>query len=545
LLSSASVLAYHYQRSRNEEKAGRYEQMRHAYGEAIFNRDEAIAYSGELPEINEAMERPLDEGGRRAIPKVLRCLLSAVRSLKLYPADSPAIARSRGQAMETLTGLLDKNPTVMLSQTHRTLRANGAGLDVTDYRALSEAFMDLMDRADLEAVRFRLGLLDEELHVLLQTFAELKPGEIGRGFWRKLREEKGLKYVELQQQPSSAVRRVMKSKRPEAASQPPSSVLFAPEEELQDEELAAVPAILRAFLGAAKNARLYPIDSRPVTGAIRELHEALASVLDRRAILNLASADQALIVNGAKVNTRDYSELAQTFLAFVQAMQLTNISFSAELSEGDVRSFIGALRQVSSRSGDESAWDDLLERHDLSNISVNQSRYELAWRQPTLLEEPQPPSDGHHESKEEKYSSALERTIAEVPLEQLEADFPILVWKLLEEGQTEPIRLLLARMFDGYAARRIEGRERTIRAISRAFGHVSFAKRNHFSQTGLGDLLECLRSERDPQILRELVSLLNQISMESIQLGDYRLAGLVVQGIRERRKAMEEQEPAL
>ncbi len=522
--------------------------MRRAYGEATFNADEAVVYSGELPELDKQVELPLDEEGLRDVHRVLRSVLSAVRSLKLYPAESPAIARSRGQVKEILDQLLARNPVVRLSRTQRTLRANDQPLDVAEYRSLADAFIDLMDQADLDAIRFRREVPGEELYVVLQTLAELEPKKIGRRFWRKLREDKSLRHVEPQQLPSSAIRRARRSKKRKSNRKSKKSHTpqpFAPEEELRDDELTAVPDIIRAFLGAAKNARLYPIDSRPVTRAIRELHDALRTVLNKRAMLSLARADDALIVNGAKVNTRDYAELAESFFAFVEAMQLTTISFSAELSEQDVGTFIDALRQVSVRSGSESAWDELLDRHELSNVSVNQSSYELTWRQQILPEEAQRDSDVGEKPEEKKTASQLEESIANAPLEQLQADFPVLVWKLLEDRESDAFLLLVGRLFDGYASRHIDQRERTIQAVSYAFEHVNLAKRSQFAQTALRDLLDCLREERDPKILPKLVGLLNQISMEGVQLGDYQLAGQVVQSIRERRKRLRENEPAL
>ncbi len=449
------------------------------------------------------------------------------------------------------TGFWGQNPVIRLSRTQRTLRVNDQPLKEAEYRSLTKAFIELMDEADLDAIRFRRVVPEEELDVVLQTLAELEPKKIARRFWRKLRKERNLQHVEPQQLPSSAVRQVRKSKKGKSkrtgkGSPPPAP--FGPEEELRDEELTTVPNILRAFLGAAKNARLYPIDSRPVTRAVKELYQALEAVLNKRAILNLACADDVLIVNGAKVNTHDYSELAQSFLAFVNAMQLNTISFSAELSEQDVRSFIDALRQVSARSGSESesAWDDLVDQHDLSHVSVNESSYELAWRQQASPEEPQSASDvGEEEPEARKTASKLEDSIANAPLEQLQKDFPVLVWKLLEERHSDAFPLLVGRLFEDYASRHIEQRERTIQAVSLAFEHVNLAKRSQLAEASLQVLLECLRSEQDPKILPLLIAVLNQISMESVQIGDYQLAGSVVQCIRERRKRLREEEPAL
>ena len=539
------MLAYHFQRSANQEKARRYERMRRAYGEATFNGEEAVNYSGELPELDAQTELPLDEESLPIVHDFLRSVLSAVRSLKLYPAESPAIARARRQVKDVLDRLLGQNPVVRLSRTQRTLRVNDQPLKVAEYRSLTKAFIELMDQADLDAIRFRRDVPEEELDVVLQTLAELEPRKIGRRFWRKLRGERNLQHVEPQQLPSSAVRRVRKSRKGKTkrkGSSTPSQ--FGPEEELREDELTAVPNILRTFLGAAKNARLYPIDSQPVTRAVKELHHALATVLNKRAILNLACADDALIVNGAKVNRHDYAELTQSFLAFVDGMQLNTISFSAELSEQDVRSFIDALRQVSAHSGSDSAWDELIEKHELTHVSVNQASYELAWRGQGTGEESVAASDVV-EPEEKEAPSKVEHSIANASLEQLQADFSALVRKLLEGRHLDAFSLLVGRLFEDYASRHIEQRERTIQAVSHAFEHVNLAKRSQLAQAALHDLLECLRSERDPKILPMLVAVLNQISMESVQIGDYQLAGLVVQRIREQRKRLREEEPAL
>jgi diguanylate cyclase (GGDEF)-like protein len=98
---SASILAYHFKRSANQEKATRYEQMQSDLRRRTFDRDEAEQYTGDsLVEQDEdgPSEDKLSPEALQHLPNLFRTLVTTVRSVQLYPPDSKPTRRRARQS---------------------------------------------------------------------------------------------------------------------------------------------------------------------------------------------------------------------------------------------------------------------------------------------------------------------------------------------------------------------------------------------------------------------------------------------------------------
>jgi len=102
LLPSAAILAWHFSRSANLEKARTYEQQYQEYSTTVFAADEALQYSGELDAVTPYS--PLDPVTLKDLPYFFRSFLIALRGTKLYPAGS----KVRTDALHQLKGMLDR-----------------------------------------------------------------------------------------------------------------------------------------------------------------------------------------------------------------------------------------------------------------------------------------------------------------------------------------------------------------------------------------------------------------------------------------------------
>ena len=305
---SASLLAYHFKRSANRDKAARYDQIQSDLRRRTFDREEAERYTGEslVEEDGGPRDEKLGAVALAQLPNLFRTLVTTVRSVQLYPADSKPIQKAYETAFDAVAAVLAFEEHLELSRSKGVLLANGHKVDVNDFRLLANSYLELLDRAELESIDFRRGLSPDELNAVLTQLGQLKPELIDGSFWKAFASERRFEHISLRQLRYSEVR-----KRRGGSRAAPGGAAA----ELGPEEWSQVPRILRALLGAAKNVKLYPLGSRQVSSAIDQLLEELSTMLTRRPVLTLARAEGSLLVNGAKAPTGGFEALSDSVVA--------------------------------------------------------------------------------------------------------------------------------------------------------------------------------------------------------------------------------------
>ncbi len=168
---------------------------------------------------------------------------------------------------------------------------------MSDWTALAESLLELLDRFELQSLTFQRGVEEAELRTLLVALASTKPESITPGFWKTMALEHALKHIQPQQVRYANVVRARGAAGRRAAGE---------EERLDAQDLAEIPKILRALQATAKAVRLYPVESEPVARAVEQFHASLQDVLFRRQTLTLACAGHALLGNGARLDTAGY-----------------------------------------------------------------------------------------------------------------------------------------------------------------------------------------------------------------------------------------------
>jgi hypothetical protein len=98
---SASVLAYHFQRAADHEKASRYDHI-HDLQAGTFDPDEAAHYTGEhlAKQEEESRDEKLGAGALAQLPNLFRAVVTAVRSVTLYPLDSQPVQKAYQAAFD-------------------------------------------------------------------------------------------------------------------------------------------------------------------------------------------------------------------------------------------------------------------------------------------------------------------------------------------------------------------------------------------------------------------------------------------------------------
>ncbi|UCC73699.1 MAG: diguanylate cyclase [Gemmatimonadota bacterium] len=528
LLPSASLLAYHFKRSANQEKARRWEQAQLDFSKSVFDADEAAQYTTEALETEEEEERRLDPKSVPRVPYVLRTFMSAVRNIQLYPPESKTISDALRDVHEALEVILDMNERLHLSQAQRVLLANGQRLEVSRFHMLANSFLKLLTRFELQGIIFRRGVTRDEIRALLMALGTLKPEAIHQGFWRSFSLEHRLETIELRQVRYSRLRR----KKGRVALRQP----VAQEEELGPQELAHVPKIIRLLQGAAQNARLYPMESRPVARSLEQLHEALQGVLSRRQVLTLARADRSLLVNGAKVDTAGYAPLASNLIELLDSAGITSITFSANIPQTELHTFIDALREPPASGADAYFWEDFAKEKRLAHLAFNQRHY-AAGVVESLLGSVE--FEVEEEELDESETAELAQQMLEKPAEALRDALPRFGKELLVRGEQRLMQRLLKRLFEGFPEQDPRDREITVLGCRALLDGLILGLQHKLTELSVDHLLGALENETEPRVLQELATALYGMANCALYFADYQAASRILMEVKSRQEALE------
>ncbi len=519
---SASILAYHFKRSANREKAARYDQIQIDLRRRTFNREEAEHYTGEslIEEDEGPREEKLGPEALAQLPGLFRTLVTTVRSVQLYPPDSKPIQKAYQTAFDAVAAVLSFADHVELARASGVLLANGHKVDVNDFRLLANSYLELLDRAELESVGFRRGLSLEELKALLTQLGQLKPELIDGSYWKTFAAERRLEHVSLRQLRYSEVRR---RKGKGAAS-------GAVATELGAEEWSLVPRVLRALLGAAKNVKLYPLGSRQVTSAIDQLWDELSAVFARRPILTLARAQGSLLVNGARTPIGGFETLAEGVVALFAASELESVTVLESLTREELLVFVGALKELPAVV-EPSFWPALARERELSALVFNDRRYATSIVDSVLQNVESDPDPERPEA------SALSG-LSDEPTETLIDALPTIGKELLVKGEHALTRKVMRRVFADYSSQDVAVREKIVRSCRALLESLIQALQHQFAGIVADHVLKAFREEDDDHILGELASLLYQMTGSILQFADFTLAGRIFAELRDRQREL-------
>ena len=248
LLPSAATLAYHFKRSTNQQKAGRYEKIQASANTRNFSGQEAIEYTVDAPGEATEVNIPLKPEDFLRIPEIIRDFMVAVRNIKLYPPGSKSIVKINRQFKVSLDSVLEGNETLNIVQVKNSILVNGQKIDVSEFKLVTDTFLKLLDRVELKGIAFHHGLSEQELEVLLQALGKTDQKNFDAGFWDKFAIEHQLNNIELKQvQYSVKVKTAVGAGQGAVAATGQGSPTAAPSSELASplgpQELKLIPEI--------------------------------------------------------------------------------------------------------------------------------------------------------------------------------------------------------------------------------------------------------------------------------------------------------------
>ena len=545
LLPSAATLAYHFTRSANQEKADIYEQTQADYNRIVFDPEEAAHYTGEPPRDKSPAELPFDPASLVHIPTVLRSLLLAVRNTKLYPPGSKAIRVANEQAREGIDKFLEKNETLTIFHIKQALLVNGQRIDTGDFRFFAESFIKFLTRLDLQGLAFKKGLPQEELSLLLDYWGRLKGEKIDQRFWQRFSEEKGLSHIELSQIHYAVVAEPVEAPpqgEGEAEAKPDSAAemasrLAAAGQPLSKEQAAHLPALFRALLTAGRSVKLYPVTSKAVGTALQQLMETLRRLVGPESALTIARAGNSLLVNGQKVEFSELETLTQAFLGFLDSLALTSITFLGTISATELRAFFSAFSQLPPVGLDANFWMRLAQEQRISSILFDRRLYEARVASTVLTASPQQAGLVALQVAQQPEQAP---PAAEEDLDSLLAQMPMRLSDLLLKGDEGRVKQIIGRLVQRFLGASVQNRQEVVNRFQDLVKGLNRGLLSQLAKLLAEPLLLLFSKEQDPVVVRDLATLLHQLSTILIQFLEYPTASRILLHLHRRHRLLAE-----
>ena len=197
-------------------------------------------------------------------------------------------------------------------------------------------------------------------------------------FKRSANHEKAREYEQYQDvyiqkvfNPSEAKQYTGERRRPRRSELPP------PGAPLDSTSLAQIPTVIRCFLTAVRQHKLYPAGSEAVVSANRQLKEAIDSVLTNNENVTIFQINQALMVNGQKIDVSEFKWITEDLLKFLAAAELKGIVFRRGLPDRELEVLTEAFGRPKPKMIDKDFWQRFSTEEHLSHIELKQVRYTL------------------------------------------------------------------------------------------------------------------------------------------------------------------------
>ena len=573
LLPSAATLAYHFQRSANQEKARLYLESQQTHNNKIFSPAEAVSYTGEKLEDTVPEDTPLDSTSLSEIPAVIRALLTTIRNIKLYPPGSKAIITSTEQLKEVIDKILTGNQRLNITVVENDLVVNGETLDTGEFKSIAQAFMKFLNQVELRGIALSQGLAGHELRAMVEGLGRISKKMIDLRFWKRFAAEQRLYHIDLKQVRYTTmagpdeVPEDAEIVKPESRGDPrvDTAQILGADQQLDEQDLNQIPGILRCLLTAASNIKLYPPESTAIRYSIEQLYQALKSFLANRTALTLARVAESLLVNGQRIDITDFKTMADGFLRFLESVNLRSLSFLRDISVRELVAFISAAGQSTADGFDTFFWRRLSREQQLFTILFDQRLYGILGERVGISADQPEKAEKFREKDELGPEQIVHRaqpevtpTVSEVPLtaEPLQESA---VWEpsgirltsraidamaerltdVLLKGDDKQAFQIVNQLFQNFASQENVIRAKVVNLCENFLEDPLYSSQPTLVGLLIDALLPVFSQEEDLGILRQIGALLSQTATNQIYFGDYQLASRILTHLRNRQNQLQ------
>jgi diguanylate cyclase (GGDEF)-like protein len=572
LLPSAATLAYHFQRSANHEKARLYLESQQTHNNKIFNRTEAVNYTGEKIEDTVPEDTPLDPTSLMEIPQVIRALLTTIRNIKLYPPGSKAIVTSTEQLQEVIDKILTDNERLNITVVENDLVVNGETLDIGEFKSIAQAFMKFLNQVELRGIALSRGLAGHELRAMVEGLGRISKKMIDRRFWKRFAAEQRLYHIDLKQVLYTTMVGPDEALEDSGAVQPESTgaprynaaQILGVDQPLDDQDFNQIPHVLRCLLTATSNIKLYPPESTAIRYSIEQLYQSLKTFLAKRTALTLARVGESLLVNGQRIDTADFKTMADGFLRFLVSVNLRSLSFLRDISVRELVAFISATGQSTSDGFDTLFWRRLARGQQLSTILFDQRLYGILGERigigPDHLERTKKLSKEDDLGEDQVVSRAqpeVAQTTSEVsptvePLQEsvvlepngirlTDRSIDAMAERLSEvllKGDEKQALQIINQLFQDFAGQGDFIRTKVVNLCENFLEDPVYGSQPTLVEILIDPLLRVFFQDEELRVLRQIAALLSRTAANLIQFGDYQMASRILTHLRSRQNQL-------
>jgi diguanylate cyclase (GGDEF)-like protein len=149
---------------------------------------------------------------------------------------------------------------------------------------------------------------------------------------------------------------------------------------LKPEDLKRIPEIIRDFMVAVRNIKLYPPGSKSIVTINRQFKASLDQVLASNDTLNIVQVKNSILINGQKIDVSEFKLVTDTFLKLLHRVELKGIAFHSGLTEQELEILLQTLGKTEKKTFDAGFWGNFVDEHRISNIELKQVEYSVKVR---------------------------------------------------------------------------------------------------------------------------------------------------------------------
>jgi HEAT repeat protein len=425
-------------------------------------------------------------------------------------------------------------------------------------------------------ISFSRGFTEHELKVMLEGLSRASPKMIDHIFWQRFSAEQRIIHIEFKQvhytemEDPGTQARVRKKPGEHGRTIPKedSSIGGYDQSRLGLDDLSQIQSVMRCLVTAVSSNKFYPSESKVIADSFTQLMAILNNILSERPVLGFARVGSSILVNGDKVDTDDFKQVADSFLKLLETVNLKSLTFLKHISSDELRSFIGALGELPTDGLDDGFWRNFARDKGLTRIIFNQHLYEILVEQTgmgtatdqsaevqcegfdkvsgritpasedDLATEVFTTSDDDYVQPEAEHADSAVEDFADDSLEGISGR----IKDLLLEGDEEKIYRILHRLFQGFESHVPEHRRKVIHICRDLSVELSRALEHRLAKLLADPLMGALSGESDPDILEETVTLLSHIATTLIEFGEYALASRIFSHLHQVHRELEDAE---
>jgi len=155
--------------------------------------------TGELPTSaavqEEAVEAEPEKDTLSLIPEVIKGLLNAAKSIKLYPLKSRVTESAIQAAFKRLRRVLRREAHLTMARVEDSLFVNDQKATSSDLDLVGQIFLQFLDSLGLKSMTFLPNVTPEEMRVFIGAVGDSPSGVQDEEYWNRLSKEQGLKGI--------------------------------------------------------------------------------------------------------------------------------------------------------------------------------------------------------------------------------------------------------------------------------------------------------------------------------------------------------------